>query len=72
MTDDQRADLYAQLASGAESGWDYSSRWMKEPLAGGAADPNPALRSLNIKNIVPVDLNSILCECYLLHVVICL
>lgn len=67
LTDDQRADLYAQLASGAESGWDYSSRWMKEPLAGGAADPNPALRSLNIKNIVPVDLNSIL---YNAHVVL--
>ena len=72
LTDAQKADLYAQLASGAESGWDYSSRFLKEPLAGGSANTNPALRTLNIKNIVPVDLNSILCTCslgaYALHV----
>ena len=65
LTDAQKADLYAQLASGAESGWDYSSRFLKEPLAGGSANTNPALRTLNIKNIVPVDLNSILCTCSL-------
>ncbi|KAJ7776820.1 glycoside hydrolase family 37 protein [Mycena maculata] len=48
----QSAALYAELASGAETGWDYSSRWLTNVTAG--------LRSLNVKNIVPVDLNSIL------------
>ncbi|KAJ7268041.1 trehalase [Mycena rebaudengoi] len=42
----QAAVLYGELASGAETGWDYSAP--------------PVLRSLNIKNTVPVDLNSIL------------
>ncbi|KAJ7205259.1 trehalase [Mycena pura] len=46
------AALYAELASGAETGWDYSSRWLTDVSAG--------LRSLNIKSMVPVDLNSIL------------
>ncbi|KAJ7480557.1 glycoside hydrolase family 37 protein [Mycena latifolia] len=46
------AALYAELASGAETGWDYSSRWLTNTTAG--------LRSLNVKGIVPVDLNSIL------------
>ncbi|KAJ6624408.1 trehalase [Mycena sp. CBHHK59/15] len=48
----QAAQLYAELASGAETGWDYSARWLTNTTAG--------LRSLNVKNIVPVDLNSIL------------
>ncbi|KAJ7683028.1 Six-hairpin glycosidase-like protein [Mycena rosella] len=48
----QRAALYAELASGAETGWDYSSRYLMDPTAG--------LRTLNVKSIVPVDLNSIL------------
>ncbi|KIP05208.1 glycoside hydrolase family 37 protein [Phlebiopsis gigantea 11061_1 CR5-6] len=60
LTADERADLYAQLATGAESGWDYSTRFVKQPLAGGTNNTNPALRSLNIKSNIPVDLNSIL------------
>ncbi|GJE92605.1 glycoside hydrolase family 37 protein [Phanerochaete sordida] len=60
LTDDERAELYSELASGAESGWDYSTRFVKEPLAGGSNNTNPALRSYNIKNNIPVDLNSIL------------
>ncbi|KAI0036264.1 Six-hairpin glycosidase-like protein [Vararia minispora EC-137] len=56
----ERAALYAQLASGAESGWDYTTRFVARPLAGGVQDTAPALRSLNIVNHVPVDLNSIL------------
>ncbi|KAF7291314.1 Trehalase [Mycena indigotica] len=46
------ADLYAELASGAETGWDYSSRWLTDIPAG--------LPSLNVRGIIPVDLNSIL------------
>ncbi|KAH9932786.1 glycoside hydrolase family 37 protein [Epithele typhae] len=66
LTEDERSNLYAELASGAESGWDYSSRWTKEPLAGTATNQNPILRSLNIRSIVPVDLNSILYNAHLL------
>lgn len=27
----ERATLYANLASGAESGWDYTTRWIARP-----------------------------------------
>ncbi|KAJ7611950.1 trehalase [Mycena polygramma] len=52
LNDSQAAALYAELASGAETGWDYSSRWLTNSTGG--------LRALNVKGIVPVDLNSIL------------
>ena len=60
LNEDERSNLYAELASGAESGWDYSSRWAKEPFAATATSQNPILRSLNIRSIIPVCLNSIL------------
>ncbi|KAI0671160.1 glycoside hydrolase [Trametes maxima] len=62
LTEEQRSDLYAELATGAESGWDYSSRWMSEPLTGG----NPSLRSLGLRKTLPVDLNSILYKAHTL------
>jgi len=54
LNDTQKASLYAELASGAESGWDYSSRWLS------AANANQGLLALNVRNTVGVDLNSIL------------
>lgn len=30
MAASARAQLYTDLASGAESGWDYSSRWLAD------------------------------------------
>ncbi|ETS87327.1 hypothetical protein PFICI_01155 [Pestalotiopsis fici W106-1] len=59
LNDSQKADLYANLATGAESGWDYSSRWLANP-SDAADDVYFPLRSLNTRNIVSVDLNSIL------------
>ena len=59
LNDSQREELYANLASGAESGWDYSSRWLKTP-SDAAQDVYFPLRSLNVIQTVPVDLNSIL------------
>ncbi|VUC26789.1 unnamed protein product [Clonostachys rosea] len=59
LNDSQVATLYSHLASGAESGWDYSSRWIANP-EDGARDVYFPLRSLNTRNIVPVDLNSIM------------
>ncbi|KAF8600265.1 trehalase [Ceratobasidium sp. AG-I] len=60
LTEEQKGDLYAELASGAESGWDYTSRWAREPFAGNETDTLPKLRTLNLRALVPVDLNSIL------------
>ncbi|MDE0064256.1 MAG: alpha,alpha-trehalase TreF [Gammaproteobacteria bacterium] len=43
--------LYRELRAGAESGWDYSSRWF--------ADPRD-FASIRTTGILPVDLNSLL------------
>nr|OQO21604.1 hypothetical protein B0A51_12001 [Rachicladosporium sp. CCFEE 5018] len=59
LNDTEQALLYSNLASGAESGWDYSSRWLRTQ-EDAVNDVYFPLRSLNVVNIVPVDLNSIL------------
>eukprot|EP00029_Vermamoeba_vermiformis_P011431 TRINITY_DN6280_c0_g1_i1.p1 TRINITY_DN6280_c0_g1~~TRINITY_DN6280_c0_g1_i1.p1 ORF type:complete len:559 (+),score=124.46 TRINITY_DN6280_c0_g1_i1:77-1753(+) len=46
---DQRA-VYANIATGAETGWDFSSRWFAD---------GRSLRKIVARNIVPVDLNNI-------------
>ncbi|EJW85803.1 trehalase, partial [Wuchereria bancrofti] len=40
------------LASAAESGWDFSSRWFRD---------RRTMQSIETTNIVPVDLNALLC-----------
>ncbi|XP_021493614.1 trehalase isoform X2 [Meriones unguiculatus] len=51
-----REALWAELKAGAESGWDFSSRW----LVGG---PNPdSLSSIRTSKMVPIDLNAFLCQ----------
>ena len=47
----QRPALYRNLRAAAESGWDFSSRWMRDP-----AD----LGTLETTDLIPVDLNSLL------------
>lgn len=59
LNESQIATLYSNLASGAESGWDYTSRWLRTPLDA-AEDIYFPLRSLNVLETVPVELNSIL------------
>lgn len=60
LTEAEKGKLYAHLASGAESGWDYSAgRWLNTP-DDAARDSYFPLRSLNVVDMVPVDLNSIL------------
>ncbi|HEX2207673.1 MAG TPA: trehalase family glycosidase, partial [Longimicrobium sp.] len=46
-----RAAFYRNVRAAAESGWDFSSRWMRD-----SAD----LRSLETTDLAPVDLNSLL------------
>lgn len=55
----EQATLYANLASGAESGWDYGTRWLARPNDA-AKDVYFPLRSLNVREMVPVDINSLL------------
>ncbi|MBS0614666.1 MAG: trehalase, partial [Proteobacteria bacterium] len=45
------SELYRDLRSAAESGWDFSSRWLRDPQD---------LASIETTAIVPVDLNSLL------------
>jgi alpha,alpha-trehalase len=59
LNDSQKADVYAELASGAESGIDYSSRWLRTPLDA-VLDTSIPLRSLGLRETIPVDLNSVL------------
>lgn len=56
LNETAQASLYAELASGAESGWDYTMRWFH------ANNVSGGLPALNVRNTVAVDLNSILCE----------
>ena len=50
-TDQERAIFYKHIASAAESGWDFSSRWLKDFTN---------LETIRTADIVPVDLNAIL------------
>jgi alpha,alpha-trehalase len=47
----QRALFYRNTRAAAESGWDFSTRWMRDPKD---------LRSLETTELIPVDLNSLL------------
>jgi alpha,alpha-trehalase len=47
----ERPALYRNIRAAAESGWDFSSRWMRDPSD---------LRTLETTELVPVDLNSLL------------
>ena len=46
-----RATFYRNVRATAESGWDFSSRWMRDPKD---------LRTLETIDLIPVDLNSLL------------
>ncbi|GAB1294129.1 Trehalase [Apodemus speciosus] len=48
--------LWAELKAGAESGWDFSSRWFV-----GGPDPQ-LLSSIRTSKMVPADLNAFLCQ----------
>ncbi|RCN46893.1 alpha,alpha-trehalase [Ancylostoma caninum] len=53
---DKRA-FYQNIASAAESGWDFSARWFADKAT---------LTSIETTNIIPVDLNAYIC--YNLHI----
>jgi alpha,alpha-trehalase len=51
LPDSERATFYRTARATAESGWDFSSRWMRNPKD---------LRTLETTELIPVDLNSLL------------
>jgi alpha,alpha-trehalase len=48
---DESEKLFLDLRAGAESGWDFSSRWFADP---------EEISSIHTTDIIPVDLNSLL------------
>lgn len=50
-----KRQIYQDLASAAESGWDFSSRWFNDSIN---------LRTIQTTAIVPVDLNAYMCWNY--------
>lgn len=63
LTDDEKAEkLFLDLRAGAESGWDFSSRWFKDPQK---------IETIHTTDILAIDLNCMLyrletmiAECY--------
>ena len=45
------------MKSGAESGWDFSTRWLISTDGSNLGD----LNNIKITNIIPVDLNAFIC-----------
>ena len=45
-------DLYSNIAAGAETGWDFSTRWFE--------GNRQNMTGIRTKNVIPVDLNAIL------------
>ncbi|XP_026564811.1 LOW QUALITY PROTEIN: trehalase [Pseudonaja textilis] len=58
LQEEAQQDLWAELQSAAESGWDFSSRWF---LPGFPSLQDP-LQDTRVRGVVPVDLNAILCK----------
>ena len=51
LPDSLRPRFYRNVRASAESGWDFSSRWMRDPKD---------LRTLETVDLIPVDLNALL------------
>lgn len=60
MSDEERSKHCAEIKTGAESGWDFSSRWMFDEQGGNKAN----LSFIELTRLVPVDLNSYLCKSF--------
>ncbi|XP_066941045.1 uncharacterized protein [Macrobrachium rosenbergii] len=56
LNSEAKEQLYVELKSGAESGWDYSTRWIVNN-----GSNKGSLKDLRVTSIAPVDLNSLLC-----------
>jgi alpha,alpha-trehalase len=59
LNETEKEKLYIELASGAESGWDYSVRWATERIID-LDSQFPILRKLGVVATIPVDLTSLM------------
>ena len=63
---DCATSFYADIAAGAESGWDFSSRWIRPAAATAGPEPEPLplphypLERIATTAVLPVDLNTYL------------
>ncbi|XP_062275437.1 trehalase [Scomber scombrus] len=57
LTDDRKERMWMDLKAGAESGWDFSSRWYIDS----DGHNNGTLTETRTSQILPVDLNALLC-----------
>lgn len=57
LPSDTKEQLWMDLKAGAESGWDFSSRWYID----GDGHNNGTLRETRTSQILPTDLNALLC-----------
>jgi len=64
---DQRDALFRNIRAGAETGWDFSSRWISHPASGAPSLPAQQvplnLSQIQTSDIVPPDLNAIMFLC---------
>lgn len=58
LTEAERRQLWVELKTAAESGWDFSSRWFIDSNG----ENNGTLKDTKTTHIIPVDLNAILCK----------
>jgi len=55
--EEDRDNFYAEMKAGAESGWDYSSKWFISP----SGEVSLHLKDIHTKDIIPVELNAFIC-----------
>ncbi|XP_036006207.1 trehalase [Fundulus heteroclitus] len=58
LPDELRQRLWMDLKAGAESGWDFTSRW----FVNGSGHNDGTLRETRTSQILPADLNALLCR----------
>ncbi|XP_076256759.1 trehalase-like isoform X2 [Rhynchophorus ferrugineus] len=56
----QKAHCYNALKTGAETGWDFSTRWLFDNNGG----TNTNLTKIDAQRVIPVDLNAFLCKSF--------
>lgn len=57
---EDRMKCYSELKSGAEAGWDFSSRWIFSDDGRNAGN----LSNIEVSRLAPVDLNAFLCKAF--------
>ncbi|KAM9318761.1 trehalase [Pholidichthys leucotaenia] len=58
LTDDLKEQLWMDLNTGAESGWDFTSRW----YINGDGHNDGTFRDTRTTQIIPADLNALMCR----------